>query len=331
MAFTYSGPSTSAAFVAGVFNDAWGLATQRSADASKLSTDTVNMARTPVKVEAAQKLKMPPVPNALLPGAPLTRAELGVMLKEDAKLVGDELTKGFSGFLNDYFGLSPEFSAAQAWLQKALSVGGTGMSLVVESQIFERERSRILMDAARAEEELTTTWAARRWPTPPGALRAQVARLNAETNAKLAAAARDVAVQQAGYEIENTRFAVKTAIDLRTSAVAAAGEYMRALTLGRQLGISLSTTRLDFEAKVVSLLTDYYKAQITASELPVREATYNIDTKLKVDDINKRAEIDALNQRVNATMAAAQSLGTQAAAALNALHAQAGIGAQESL
>jgi hypothetical protein len=329
--FTYSGPSVGAAFVAGVFNLAWELANQRALEAKELAGDAVDRATNPERLPTAPTIYSPIIPTAPVLDSPMTSSEAAALFKENADKVTADLTTGFSQFLSDYFGELPEFAAAQAWLLKALTTGGTGMSATAENQIFERERSRILNDAARAEEELVSTWAARRYPTPPGALRAQMARLGKESNDKLAAAARDVAVQQAGYEIENTRFAVTAAINLRTGAIAAAGEYMRALALGPQLGVTLTTSLVDAQAKIASTLTSFYQAQVTAAEIPLRVSTTNAEMVMRTNEANQKAGIEAMNQRVSATMAAAQSLGVQAAAALNSLHAQTGISANESL
>lgn len=328
---TYSGPSVSAAFVAGVFNDAWSIATSRANAAMDMSQDAVDRATNPALMPAAPTVVSPIVPTVPTIDTPLSSAEATALFMENADRISLELTDGFTSFLEDNFGDFPEFSAAQEWLHRALTTGGTGLPTVVEAQIYERERSRLLQEASRAEEELTAGWAAKRYPTPPGALRYQKARLGAEANARLAAAARDVAIQQANHLIENARFAVSAAINLRTSAISAAGEYMRALAMGPQLGITLATSLVDAQAKIASTMSSFYQAQVTAAEIPLRVSTTNAELAIRTSEANQRSSIEAMRQRVDATMAAAQSLGTQAAAALNALHAQAGISASESL
>lgn len=328
---TYSGPSSSGAFVAGVFNSAWDAAQSKASKAQAMSENAVDRASNPERVPAPPVIYSPVIPSAPTLDAPLTISEATTVFLANAESISQKLTDGFTEFLATYFGDLPEFAAAQAWLLKALTTGGTGMSTLVEGQIYERERSRILGESARAEDELISLFAARRFPVPPGALHAQRQRLLKDSNDKLAAAGRDVAIKQSELEIENTRFAVTNAISLRTSAISSAGEYMRALALGPQLGVTLATSLVDAQAKISSTLTSFYQAQIAAAEIPLRVATTNAEMTMRSNEANQKASIEAMSQRVQATMAAAQSLGVQAAAGLNALHASAGIGAQESL
>ncbi len=331
MSFSYSGPSTSAAFVAGVFNDAWGLATDRAMEAKDWASDAISRASSPAAISATPQVVAPAMPSAPLMDTPIKISEAQSLFDANLHNVRDKLVSDFSDFLSEYFGSLPEFDAAQAWLQKALTTGGTGLAPVIEQQLFERERSRILNEAARSEDEILVTWSARRFPIPPGAATAQLTRLRKETDDKIASAAREVAVQQATMEIENVRFAVGQAVTLRISAISAAGEYIRTLAMAPQVARQLTTGLVDVQARIASTLTSFYQAQIAAAEVPLRAQTTNAELLQRTAEANQRSAVEAMTQRVQATLAAAQSLGTQAAAALNSLHAQTGISANESL
>lgn len=331
MTFGYSGPSTSAAFVAGVFNDAWGLATDRAMEAKDWANDAISRASSPAAIGATPQVVAPAMPLAPLLDTPIRISEAQSLFDANVQSVRDKLVHDFSGFLEEYFGSLPEFDSAQAWLQRALTVGGTGLAPAIEQQMFERERSRLLNEAARSEDEILTTWSARRFPLPPGAATAQLTRLRKETDDRIASAAREVAVQAATMEIENVRFAVGQAVTLRMSAINAAGDYIRTLAMAPQVGVQLTTSLVDVQARIASTLTSFYQAQIAAAEVPLRAQTTNAELLQRTAEANQRSAVEAMGQRVQATLAAAQSLGTQAAAALNSLHAQAGIGANESL
>jgi len=329
--FTYTGPSVSAAFVTGVFNDSWDLATTRAQEATDLSHEAVALAGNPERLPGA-----PQIPSALVPtlpqiSTPLSSAEAQALFTQNAAQIKGELVQGFSTFLSQYFGEMPEFSAARDWLTRALTTGGTGLNATVEAQIYERERTRIFNEASRDEGEVLSDWAAKRFPLPPGAAAAQIMRIRKGASEKLAAAAREVAVQKMQSELENVRLAVSQAVNLRLSAINAAGDYIRTLATASQTGVNLATALVDAQARIASTLTSFYQAQVAAAELPVRVATTNAELVQRTNEANQRASIDSLNQRVSATVAAAQSLGTQAAAALNALSARAGIDASERL
>lgn len=331
MTFSYSGPSTSAAFVTGVFNDAWGLATDRAMEAKDWANDAISRASSPAAIGATPQVIAPAMPTAPLMDTPIRISEAQSLFDTNVQGVRDKLVRDFSDFLAEYFGSLPEFDAAQSWLQRALTSGGTGIAPAIEQQLFERERSRLLNEASRSEEEILTTWSARRFPLPPGAATAQLTRLRKETDDKIASAAREVAVQAATLEIENVRFAVGQAVTLKMSAINAAGEYIRTLATAPQVGVQLTTGLVDAQARIASTLTSFYQAQIAAAEVPLRAQTTNAELLQRTAEANQRSAVEAMGQRVQATLSAAQSLGTQAAAALNSLHAQAGIGANESL
>jgi len=330
MSFGYSGPSVSAAFVAGVFNDAWESATQRALEAKDWSRDAISRASAPPVLPPPSPIPLPKLPG-VVPMATTDAKAAQAMFDSNGEKIRANMVKDFADFLFTHFGGIAEFDSARSWLQRALNGGGTGISPVIEQQLFERERSRLLNEAARSEDEIVTTWAARRFPLPPGAAAAQLARLRKETDDKIASAAREVAVQAATLEIENVRLAVGQAISMRVSAISAAGEYIRNLAMAPQLGAQLTTALLDSQARAADTVVKFYQAQLSAAELPVRVQTTNSELQLRANEANQRTASEAMNQRVQATLAAAQSLGTQAAAALNSLHAQAGISANESL
>jgi len=89
----------------------------------------------------------------------------------------NKMVAALSGYLTDYFPMSDATAGAtEAWLQAAMA-GGTGVNTGVEQQIFERERSRITAEMNRAIDDVESTWSAKRFPMPPGALAAQVLRI----------------------------------------------------------------------------------------------------------------------------------------------------------
>lgn len=330
MGFTYNGPSTAAVFVAGVFNEQLLVANDRLDKSDQLTTDALALignAPQIGEVDIAAALALPPAPE--IEG--FSPSELTALYQSTADEIKAMLANGLSQFFTSYFPLGGELAAAQAWVQKALTTGGTGLNPVVEAQIWERDRSRLLRDAARAVDEVTAMWAARGYPVPPGALLDQVSRIDQDARDKIAQASRDVAIKQADLEIENIRFAVDKAISLRTSAIQAAGDYIRTLALGPQLGVQLASSVIDAKAKLANVLTSFYQAKISALELPVRVAIADANADVEVRKANLTAQVSVINARVATVEAAARAAGTQAAAALNALNGGASFSGSEHL
>lgn len=330
MTFSYAGPSVSAAFVAGVFNDAWTLAAQKSLDALARTDAAIALAT------AAPVIATVPAISVLTPTAPgapaaLSASDAQAIFEQAKNSVTGLLTSNFTSFLATHFPIGTYLARAQAWIENALQNGGSGINSSVEAQLWERERSRILKDAARATDELTSTWAARRFPTPPGALTFQQMQVSLAAAEKIGENSREQAIQSWKAELDNVHFAVEKAIALRVAAVGAAGEYIRTLALGPQIGAQLASAIIDAQARMASVVSEFFRSQVAAAELTLRASQVNAELQVRVGEANQMAAIKALEQRVNTAIAAAQTLATQAAAALNALHAQSGISANESL
>lgn len=160
---------------------------------------------------------------------------------------------------------------------------------------------------------------------PPGALRhGQLSIVMTAQNA-IAEAARTQATESFKAELENARLAVERAVSLRSLALSSAGEYIRTLSQGPQVAAQVASTIIDSQSRFSATLADFYRAQVAAAEIPVRVSTTNAELKFRATEANLRTAMETLGQRVNAVVANAQMVGTQAAAALNAIHTQAGV------
>ena len=331
MAFTYTGPSVAAAFVTGVYNEAWDLAFQKSADALSMSQDAVDRASTPSLIVSTPQAALPEIPSTPSLTEPMSIAEATGLYTSTVNEIKALLTDNFTAFISEYFGNTDAFTAAGDWLNKAISEGGTGLTPAAEQRIYDRDRDRVLAEARRTERQALTGFSAKRYRLPPGSMMASIANIRREAGDRLGDNSRQLAIQAMTMEIENVRFAVERAITLRTQALQSAGEYIRVLALGPQTGAAITTAMLDVQAKAAQTLSSFYTAQVAAAELPLRARLSNAELVQRTSEANQRASVDAMNQRVQATMAAAQSLGTQAAAALNGLTAQTQFSGNESL
>lgn len=329
-AFTYSGTSVSAAFVAGVFNEQLRqaqLMLNRQDAQTEAALALIPNAPQANEVDIAATITMPTAP--VIEG--MTSAELTALYQGTADEIEALLGQGLTNFYTTYFPLGAELAAARAWVETAITTGGTGIPAAVEEQIWERDRARILRDSARASDEVISRWAGRGYPLPPGALNNQISVIEQDARDKIAQASRDRAIEQAKIEIENIRFAVDKAITMRTAAVQAAGDYLRTLALGPQLGVQLATSQVEAKTRMAQALTSFYQAEVSAQELPVRLAIADAQADVTIRQANLAAQTDNIKARVALVEAAAQSAGSAAAAAMNALGARTAIQAGETL
>lgn len=328
--FTYSGPSVTAAFTAGMLNTSWDLALQK-ADETKLATDeAIAQAQNPVQITETGLIYSPalPTPPALVEFDPL---QADARYQDYKNEISAYLTDHFQAFITTFYPSSAYLTYAQAWIERALTTGGTGLNSIVESQIWERDRARLARDNARAQDELRSAWASKGYPLPPGALVSQQQLLDADLRDKTAQASRDVAIRQAEIEIENIRFAVQQALNLRQQALNAALDFIRAMVLGPQVGAQVATSIADIQARMTQATTALYAAQVQATELPLRIAVTDAELRQRAKEANLRAAVEAQHDRVTVANGAAQSLSSVAAAAANALHSSVGIGGSEQI
>lgn len=317
------------AVVSEVFSKIWGAATDRRDEAEAAVQSAIAEARpTPrmqdVDVVGDYDLPTKPQIDGLEPGEMQALYD-SVRLALEAALDGK-----LQQFLEDFFPDGNYYSRALDWLERTLTDGGSGINAEVERQLWERDRARVMGETARLEDEAAATWAARRFPLPPGALTGQINQIRLEAARQLAAQSRDVAIKAWEAELENTRLAVQQVLDLRVKAVAAAGDYIKTLMLGPQLASELAMSQVDARIKIAQALTSLYASEVQAQEPAVRMVLSRADIKARVGEANLRAEMSALEARVQAAMAYAQMLGNMAAAGVNGLSAQASISGSDT-
>jgi hypothetical protein len=345
MSFTYAGESVSAAFVAGVFNEVLAVATEKQHYADKRADDAIKMADNPYLMTAPAGTKPISVREHRGAGLSMINEDLiapelsafstaGIddALRALAQEISAKLIAEFERYFEVYFPLQDELMAGlSAWLEQALA-GGTGVNPVVEAAIWSRDRERLLTDSRRAKDEATVQWASRGYPLPPGALVYAIELLDDDVRDKIAAQSRDVAIKAFEVEIANVRFAVTNIASLQSVAVNSASEYLKSIVLTPwTVGQNSAMAIVQAQAQFANATTDLFRAKIQAVDLARRLDVGNVDRDMKAGENNQGASTAAMKQRVDATISAAQSAGTQAAAALNGLRGSAAVGASESL
>lgn len=319
-----------AQMVAWAFDAAWRVAQQKSVASTALFAQAQTAANAPTVFPAPYNFS----PSVIEPPVDIPSHAAGASQSEFESLaqsVVNQLAGEFSDYIDTHFpDNSVLLAPAEAWLTNAVTNGGTGISAAVEDQIWQRDRARVNAEADSAEDELITGWAAKGYDLPPGALLSSQSMLRKQAADRMAQASRDIAIKQAELEISNVRFAVESSMRQYSAALAAAQGYIQTLAVAPGTAASLTQVTANSQAQLISAASSYYQSRIGVQELLMKNAitpaTWDQEARVKSADLTM-AEIKVLT---DAAIAAAQSLGTQAASALNGLHTSAGISASAS-
>ena len=322
-----------------VFNAAWNRAQSAALASSNNFTAALTaggggarMTSASVKLLKDTKAEFDPKivePAVFIP----TNAEAASVAKmtELSDAVIDKLAGLFSGYMGEYFPNECGYlEKAQRWICDTIENGGTGIPSHVEDQIWQRDRSRVLEETNRARDDVFASFAARGFPVPPGAALHAIRLSQTEASNRIAQQSRDVAIKQAEIEIENIRFAVDKAINLYGTAVAAASDYVKALSVGPTSAMQIVPSITDSQSRLISAAGDYYRARIAVKELELKAHLPSAEFEQSARIKNGDWLMQMIRNKVDAAISAAQALSTQAAAALNGLHASTSLGASSS-
>ena len=316
------------ALVESIINQALSTAAEKSALATGYANQAVTASRgfasfSPQQVVFSPTNVEPPV------NIPKNAAGVdGALYGSTYDQIITDLSGKFAGFFSEYFPNECDYlQEAQAKLCDMLD-GGTGIPAHVESQIWQRDRTRVLEDVGRARDDVLATFASRGFPLPPGAAAHTMRLAEVDANNKIAQQSRDVAIKHVEILIENIKFAIQQVLDYRIKGIQAAGDYIRVLALGPEIAMKLATSAAGAQAQLISAASQYYRNRIAVEELKLDVAKFNADARNEAGMNDVREFSNRLRARVETLSAAARAMGDQGASALNAIHASAQIAVQ---
>lgn len=211
-----------------------------------------------------------------------------------------------------------------AWCKKAINVGGTGINVDVERALWERGRSRILKEASRNIADVTEKYARAGWPLPPGAMLHSQAMIQQDSRDKLAEQSRDISVKSFDAELENVKFAIKTAGDLFIQALQAVGEYVKTIMLAPQLAATLTQSISGIKNEAARTLVSLYSAQSAALDPFIKLEVTDAELKARAQEANLKSKMQTAEMRMQSAMANLKMVGDAAASSLNGISAGAG-------
>lgn len=237
------------------------------------------------------------------------------------------LSDKFVAFRTTYFpDESAAYTAAEDWLQAAIANPNAGLPLAVQAQIIGDDHARISADANRASDALMATFAARRFPLPPGAAASASLQIQQKSQDLMAESSRKVAV----LSVENMKFVVEKTLALRQSAMASAIAYIQALASGPEMASRLVGIGYDAQSKLISSASQFYNSRIAAAEMTNKVGQYNTGLALEAAGKNQAAGMALIEDKLKALLAEAQALSQMATSLFNNIHASAGISGSTS-
>lgn len=233
-------------------------------------------------------------------------------------LVAMLVTK-FAAFQTDFF---PDehtlYTQAEDWLQSAITNGG--LAATTQSQIWGDDQARILADANRAADAVVAKFAGQRFPLPSGAAASAVLQIQQKSQDELAESSRKVAIMS----VEQMKFNIEKAINIRTVALSSAADYIKALASGPDMASRLVNVGYDAQSKMISAASQFYNSRIAAAELTNKTSQFNVANALQASEKNQAADMQLVEDKLKALLAEVQTLSQMATSLFNNLHANAG-------
>lgn len=322
------GAQTVLNFNADIINATWEQAnTKLAAFGTRIDEVETLLTSNPVADVSSDFISTTPVIEPTV-DIPATASTTNILSQFDTKYqeIANFLADKFTVFQNTHFpNESGTYAKAEGWLDDALSNPDSAIPAAVASQILTDDKNRAYSEATRMSDALLATFAARRFPLPPGAAASGVLQIQQKAQEAVADSSRKLMV---GY-VEQMKFAVQQTLTLRQSAMNATLEYIKALGSGPDVASRVIGVGYDAQSKLISSAASYYGARTEARKFVAQAEQFNASSKLKKDEKNQDVDMALVEERVKALMAEAATLGQIASSLFNNL--QAGSGSRYSV
>jgi hypothetical protein len=235
-------------------------------------------------------------------------------------LIGPRVTEYFS----NVFPLDGNLALASAWIERVLS-GQGGLEPAFEERLWERQRSRALRDAQRAQDEVLATFSSRGYALPPGAAVGAIAMVQRTALEQSAAASRDIAVEVYRTEVQLMKDAVDAALRMRVEAIRNASEFVSIAAIEPRLINEIQQGTSAIYGQLVDSARKFFELDLAFNRVRYEQDKDFIQFARDYQKFRYEVAGQQLENRVRLALQHAQSAATQAAASLNGLHAQAQI------
>lgn len=323
----YEVPNAGMLVIQDVINATWDLGNQKSNEAySKMTIATgtggfLDMAQAPSITAGTIGVPSVTAPNVIIP----TNIDTSQIISTfDAKYadIANFLTSKFTGFISAYApNESAVYTAAENWISAALANPTAGLPAAVQAQIWGDDQARILSDKSRAQDAVIAQFAGRRFPLPPDAAASAVLQIEQKAQDELAESSRKIAIMS----VEQMRFVIERALDLRKILLGEAVDYIKALASAPDIASKVIGVGYDAQSKLISSAASFYAADTNAKEMVSKVQQYNNSLTFEKDAKNQTVEMEMVKTRAEAFMRDLQLLAQQATSLFNNLHASVGM------
>ena len=232
-------------------------------------------------------------------------------------LMVTDLTKIFG----DYFPEDTQtYTAVETWVQGALANPNGGLPLAVQAQLLTDAQDKITADAARASDAVLATFAARRFPLPPGAAASAVLQIQQTAQDKVAEAGRKITVMS----VDMMKFAVEKALNMRQLAMDATLDYIKSMCMAPDTSSKVIGIGYDAQTKLISAVRQLLGARKEVAQLISSVEQFNVTNTLTVAEKNQVADLTMIEDKLKALLMECQAFAQMATAMFNNLHASSG-------
>lgn len=226
-------------------------------------------------------------PTLSTAGDPSTMQDYRHLMTAERDALLDMVLGKFDEFIAEFMPPPQHLGEAMQWLSDAVNARNTGIPIVVEAQIHERNRARIHKETTRLIATAKATWASKGYTIPPGALQGQVHDLRRDQLEQLSTSSRELTIYVTEKHIENARFAVEQLLTIRPQVINAALDYMKALIVSPQQAGDWLSAMIDNRTKVAQAEADIYKARAG-----VAAEVFKVQTGADVDRFKTLADVN---------------------------------------
>lgn len=247
-----------------------------------------------------------------------------VLSKFDAKQLEiiDLLKTEFDAFKLKFFANDGPFDGAATWLDDSIA-NASGLPDALAEQIMADAKSSIYADAVVQSDAVLAMFATRRFPLPPGAAASAVLQINQKAQEAVADSARKLMLAA----IENAKFSVSKAMELRKLAMDSTAEYVRSIVAGNTSTTQMLNTGYDAQSKLISAAASFYNARIDAAKARAQVEQFNVSKDYEKDVKNLDVDIESVSEKVKILMVEAQALAQIATSLFNNVNVSANVSA----
>lgn len=303
--------------VQSTINEAWDLANSAMTQAKQYTDQAVSASQGTIFIGTVHNPDEPDAINVTPPDLADLETLLANAYSGDLASLKQQMDNMLEDFLDKYF---PDYTAKlktiSDWLDNTIKNGGTGIPPAIEQAIFDRAKGRGDALAIQAEDSAFRAYAQRGYPLPPGILTEKIDAIHQENQNELNRTNREIMIKQAELEVEQIRFAIDQGVRLHIGMLNAGQAYMGSIVALAGQGLAYARALIDAILGLYQITHAYVRAAVDAEELGLRYDQIKINRDLSVNQLDVNAFQAKIDARVNAALAAAKSMGDQAAAAV---------------